>query len=149
MALFVGRLPSEIRSRDLEDLFYKFGRIIRCDVKAGWPAAQLVVAYRVLLSLCFVSAAWGQLQGSPLARRNRLPRAAALEACVDDRHNPGSMCLASALIHSPNRLPSKTKKLETGNRGQPASSLSCSLVTAQPVVVSAARPCLPRATASK
>jgi len=33
--LFVGRLASDTRSRDLEDLFYKFGKITRCDVKRG------------------------------------------------------------------------------------------------------------------
>jgi len=35
MSLFVGRLSSDARSRDLEDLFYKFGKITRCDVKRG------------------------------------------------------------------------------------------------------------------
>jgi len=35
MSLFVGRLSSDTRSRDLEDLFYKFGKITRCDVKRG------------------------------------------------------------------------------------------------------------------
>jgi len=35
MSLFVGRLSSETRSRDLEDLFYKYGKITRCDVKRG------------------------------------------------------------------------------------------------------------------
>eukprot|EP00005_Dracoamoeba_jomungandri_P003052 CAMPEP_0174260556 /NCGR_PEP_ID=MMETSP0439-20130205/9928_1 /TAXON_ID=0 /ORGANISM="Stereomyxa ramosa, Strain Chinc5" /LENGTH=181 /DNA_ID=CAMNT_0015344819 /DNA_START=17 /DNA_END=563 /DNA_ORIENTATION=- len=36
MALFVGRLPPQAESRDLEDLFYKFGRISRCDVLKGY-----------------------------------------------------------------------------------------------------------------
>jgi RNA recognition motif-containing protein len=35
MALFVGRLPRDIRPRELEDLFHKYGRITRCDVKRG------------------------------------------------------------------------------------------------------------------
>lgn len=35
MALFVGRLPRDIRPRELEDLFHKYGRITRCDIKRG------------------------------------------------------------------------------------------------------------------
>jgi len=35
MSLFVGRLSSDTRPRDLEELFYKFGKITRCDVKRG------------------------------------------------------------------------------------------------------------------
>lgn len=35
MALFVGRLPRDVRPRELEDLFHKYGRITRCDVKRG------------------------------------------------------------------------------------------------------------------
>lgn len=35
MALFVGRLPRDCRPRELEDLFHKYGRITRCDVKRG------------------------------------------------------------------------------------------------------------------
>jgi len=34
-ALFVGRLPLDLRPRELEDLFIKYGRISRCDVKRG------------------------------------------------------------------------------------------------------------------
>lgn len=33
MSLFVGRLAREVRERDLEDVFSKFGRITRCVVK--------------------------------------------------------------------------------------------------------------------
>eukprot|EP00005_Dracoamoeba_jomungandri_P011591 CAMPEP_0174263596 /NCGR_PEP_ID=MMETSP0439-20130205/19293_1 /TAXON_ID=0 /ORGANISM="Stereomyxa ramosa, Strain Chinc5" /LENGTH=135 /DNA_ID=CAMNT_0015349019 /DNA_START=24 /DNA_END=432 /DNA_ORIENTATION=+ len=36
MALFVGRIPPQARPRDLEDLFYKYGRISRCDVLKGY-----------------------------------------------------------------------------------------------------------------
>jgi len=36
LLLFTGRLPSDARPRDLEDLFYKYGRIVRCDVKIGY-----------------------------------------------------------------------------------------------------------------
>ncbi len=35
MSLFIGRLNTRIDKRDLEDLFHKFGRIRRCDVKNG------------------------------------------------------------------------------------------------------------------
>ncbi len=33
--LFIGRLPRTCRNRDLEDIFYKYGRMTRCDVKQG------------------------------------------------------------------------------------------------------------------
>ena len=33
--LFIGRLPRTTRSRDLEDIFYRYGRMTRCDVKQG------------------------------------------------------------------------------------------------------------------
>ena len=33
--LFVGRLPRGSRSRELEDVFYKYGKMTRCDVKQG------------------------------------------------------------------------------------------------------------------
>ncbi|KAG0162869.1 hypothetical protein DFQ30_001140, partial [Apophysomyces sp. BC1015] len=35
MALFVGKLPSNFSNDELEDLFYKYGRILRCQVKRG------------------------------------------------------------------------------------------------------------------
>ncbi|KAJ3298647.1 hypothetical protein HDU79_008148 [Rhizoclosmatium sp. JEL0117] len=35
MSLFIGRLPSELKVRDLEDIFNKFGRISRLDIKRG------------------------------------------------------------------------------------------------------------------
>ncbi|KAI8877254.1 hypothetical protein K501DRAFT_198617 [Backusella circina FSU 941] len=35
MSLFVGRLPSDFSERDLEDIFYKYGKISRCDLKRG------------------------------------------------------------------------------------------------------------------
>lgn len=35
MALFIGRIPSDTRPRELEDVFIKYGRIVRCDVKPG------------------------------------------------------------------------------------------------------------------
>ncbi|GFQ89949.1 uncharacterized protein TNCT_687902 [Trichonephila clavata] len=33
--LFVGRLPIDIRERDVEQVFEKYGRLLRCDVKYG------------------------------------------------------------------------------------------------------------------
>lgn len=33
MSLFVGRLSRDARSRDLEDLFGKYGKLTRCDIK--------------------------------------------------------------------------------------------------------------------
>ena len=33
MALFVGRLTSSVRTKDLEDLFNPFGKLKRCEVK--------------------------------------------------------------------------------------------------------------------
>lgn len=33
--LFVGRLPRECKERDLEDIFYRYGKLMRCDVKTG------------------------------------------------------------------------------------------------------------------
>ncbi len=35
MALFVGRLGPEIRTADLEDVFSRYGRMSRCEVKNG------------------------------------------------------------------------------------------------------------------
>ena len=33
--LFVGRLNKNTRTRDLEDIFEPYGRMIRCDIKYG------------------------------------------------------------------------------------------------------------------
>ena len=33
--LFIGRLPLGCRSKDLEDIFYRYGKMNRCDVKQG------------------------------------------------------------------------------------------------------------------
>ncbi|OMH84664.1 Serine/arginine-rich splicing factor [Zancudomyces culisetae] len=34
--LFVGRLPRDIRSSELEDLFSRYGKLSRCDIKRGY-----------------------------------------------------------------------------------------------------------------
>eukprot|EP00126_Sphaerothecum_destruens_P011749 Sdes_comp20954_c0_seq3m18672 len=36
MALFIGRLGRDTRPRDLEDVFYRYGKITRCDVKGTY-----------------------------------------------------------------------------------------------------------------
>ena len=33
--LFIGRLPRGSRTSELEDVFYKYGKMTRCDVKQG------------------------------------------------------------------------------------------------------------------
>ena len=33
--LYVGNLPLDIREREIDDLFYKYGRIVDIDIKAG------------------------------------------------------------------------------------------------------------------
>ncbi|ORZ10165.1 hypothetical protein BCR42DRAFT_113737 [Absidia repens] len=35
MALFIGRLPPSLKQYDLEDIFLKYGKITRCEVKKG------------------------------------------------------------------------------------------------------------------
>jgi RNA recognition motif-containing protein len=39
MALFIGRIPPSIKQYDLEDIFIKYGKITRCEIKVrsfGW-----------------------------------------------------------------------------------------------------------------
>lgn len=33
--VYVGNLPSDVRARDLEDVFYKYGRVVDVDLHAG------------------------------------------------------------------------------------------------------------------
>jgi len=44
--LFVGRLPRGTRGRDLEDVFYKYGKLTRCDVKQGGTHAHFGLCLR-------------------------------------------------------------------------------------------------------
>ena len=44
-SLFVGRLAFDCRTRELEDLFGKYGRITRCDIKRGKPSCQPSLQY--------------------------------------------------------------------------------------------------------
>eukprot|EP00117_Sycon_ciliatum_P032909 scpid83501/ scgid3088/ Serine/arginine-rich splicing factor 4; Splicing factor, arginine/serine-rich 4 len=44
-ALFIGRLSKQTRSSDLEDVFYKYGKMLRCDVKYGSSMAYGFVEY--------------------------------------------------------------------------------------------------------
>ncbi|XP_013786254.1 serine/arginine-rich splicing factor 4-like isoform X2 [Limulus polyphemus] len=43
--LFVGRLPLDVRERDIENIFEKYGRLLRCDVKYGTGMAYAFVDY--------------------------------------------------------------------------------------------------------
>ncbi|XP_076351506.1 uncharacterized protein LOC143247392 [Tachypleus tridentatus] len=43
--LFVGRLPIDVRERDVENVFEKYGRLVRCDVKYGTGTAYAFVDY--------------------------------------------------------------------------------------------------------
>ncbi|EGF77309.1 hypothetical protein BATDEDRAFT_32353, partial [Batrachochytrium dendrobatidis JAM81] len=43
--LFIGRVPEDARSSDLEDIFRKYGKIIRCDVKHGASVSFGFVEY--------------------------------------------------------------------------------------------------------
>ncbi|KAK5827357.1 hypothetical protein F5H01DRAFT_331286 [Linnemannia elongata] len=45
MALFLGRLTADTRSRDLEDLFAKYGRVTRLDIKRGTNSGYGFVEY--------------------------------------------------------------------------------------------------------
>ncbi|KAG0286783.1 hypothetical protein BGZ96_009169 [Linnemannia gamsii] len=45
MALFLGRLSADTRSRDLEDLFAKYGRVTRLDIKRGTNSGYGFVEY--------------------------------------------------------------------------------------------------------
>jgi len=40
MSLWIGRIAPDTRSRDLEEVFGKYGRIIRCDVKRGFAFVE-------------------------------------------------------------------------------------------------------------
>jgi len=40
MSLWIGRISSDTRTKDLEDLFGKYGRILRCDVKRGFAFVE-------------------------------------------------------------------------------------------------------------
>lgn len=48
MSLFVGRIPKYTRARELEDVFIKYGRIIRCDVKSGSNGGTEADLHRIL-----------------------------------------------------------------------------------------------------
>lgn len=49
--LFVGRLPRGTRGRDLEDVFYKYGKLTRCDVKQGDTCSFQTCVYALTKSL--------------------------------------------------------------------------------------------------
>ncbi|KAH9372648.1 hypothetical protein HPB48_010145 [Haemaphysalis longicornis] len=43
--LFIGRLPLDTRERDVEQVFERYGRLLRCDVKYGTGMAYAFVDY--------------------------------------------------------------------------------------------------------
>jgi arginine/serine-rich splicing factor 7 len=43
--LFIGRLPRGSRASELEDVFYKYGKMTRCDVKQGIKMAYGFIEY--------------------------------------------------------------------------------------------------------
>ena len=51
MALFVGRLNSAIRQRDLQELFAKFGNVSRCDLKGNFEFGYKTYHVKDLLHL--------------------------------------------------------------------------------------------------
>lgn len=52
--LFVGRLPRGTRARDLEDIFYKYGKMTRCDVKQGELRSKPLRPASTKWRLCFL-----------------------------------------------------------------------------------------------
>ena len=36
MSLFVGRLSRDVKTKDLEELFGKYGKLVRCDIKGSF-----------------------------------------------------------------------------------------------------------------
>ena len=55
--LFVGRLPLGCRTRDIEDIFYRYGKMTRCDVKQGkrWFETEIAPSLPALLNVpCFL-----------------------------------------------------------------------------------------------
>ncbi|KAI7867880.1 hypothetical protein BDF14DRAFT_1800125, partial [Spinellus fusiger] len=45
MTLFIGKLPSNFKEINLEDIYYKFGKITRCEVKRGVSFSYGFVEY--------------------------------------------------------------------------------------------------------
>ncbi|XP_065887689.1 probable splicing factor, arginine/serine-rich 6 [Dysidea avara] len=43
--IFVGRLPKHTRNRDLEDIFFPYGKLTRCEVKQGMRLAYGFVEF--------------------------------------------------------------------------------------------------------
>jgi RNA recognition motif-containing protein len=49
MSLFVGRLPtSNFDDRDLEDIFYKYGKIIKCQLKRGSRFGKIEISFQLM-----------------------------------------------------------------------------------------------------
>ncbi|XP_064394758.1 probable splicing factor, arginine/serine-rich 5 [Halichondria panicea] len=43
--LFVGRLPRSCQEKDLEDIFYRYGKMLRCDIKTGLKMSYGFIEY--------------------------------------------------------------------------------------------------------
>lgn len=43
MSLFIGRLGRDVRTADLEDVFRRYGRMTRCEVRGNGMGSSLVV----------------------------------------------------------------------------------------------------------
>lgn len=91
--IYVGNLPPDIRTKDIEDLFYKFGKIVFIDLKnrrgppfafvefedSRWVSAPFA---RALAAAASGQARPGAGQARAAARTGRRARAAtALSAC--------------------------------------------------------------------
>lgn len=56
MSLFVGRLPTfDFDDRDLEDIFYKYGRIVKCQLKRGSRFCKLFIYKEGAVLIIFFS----------------------------------------------------------------------------------------------
>jgi len=43
--LFIGRLPKEVRRSDMEQIFGRYGRVTRCDIRVGLETAYAFIDY--------------------------------------------------------------------------------------------------------
>ena len=48
--LFIGNLDRDVAQRDLEDIFYKYGKILRCDLK-NRGAVDIFIFFKFIIKL--------------------------------------------------------------------------------------------------
>lgn len=53
--LFVGRLSKETTQRDLENVFYLYGKLSRCDIKYGECLLLIFIAFWAYFGFIFAS----------------------------------------------------------------------------------------------